>query len=63
MEQLQNVQLPAFVDNAVDFADEDDLDALFMQLEPIAPPASLVENIMMAVSNLPLALHQALSEC
>lgn len=33
---------------------EDEIDALFMQLEQFTPPASLVEDILSSVAHLPL---------
>jgi len=50
MEQLQNNQ--AILNNIDEI--EDEIDTLFMQLEPMIPPLSLVNDIMALVADLPL---------
>ncbi|GCE12976.1 hypothetical protein [Tengunoibacter tsumagoiensis] len=49
---MKNVPFPFLPD---DFDPEDDIDALFFQLERYTPPADIVERIMQAVSELPIS--------
>jgi hypothetical protein len=48
------LQYTFFFQDIEDYSSDDDIDMLFNQLEQIAPPASLVDDIMQAVSRLTL---------
>ena len=37
-----------------DLIEDDEIDVLFSQLQPIAPPATLVDDILASVARLPL---------
>lgn len=53
---MQNVSL-SFLNN--DLVSDDEVDELFSQLPRFTPPANMVEQIMTAVSELPLPRKQA----
>jgi hypothetical protein len=62
MEQLQNGQVVQEVEVAMNVEENDEIDKLFMKLEPVMPPASLVHDIMAAVADLPLPLSTLAQE-
>ncbi len=44
---------------AEDLTEDDDIDALFSQLQQIAPPLTLVGNILASVARLPLPTQRS----
>ncbi len=44
---------------AEDVTEDDEIDALFSQLQQIAPPSTLVEDILAAVERLPLPIQRS----